>query len=165
MISCPKCGNSLPDWAQACQFCGTDTKKVARPAAPKGSSRSVPVGQPTWVWPAYYLIAAYFIISGFLSIGLAVLMNKEGLDVGDIVTLIVSGITAVIGIGLAAKVEIIRGITNIFCWLQILSGGFGFLTLLFAGAFLGPIAILYAGFKLFDVISGAFMIFLIGETD
>lgn len=173
MIQCPKCSSSLPDWAQTCQFCGTDTKAVARPKPAPGKARSAPVGQPAWVWPAYYIVSGYFVVSGLVEVVRALVMmnaktnNAEGAMVAQysVIGLVVGVITVIIGAGLLAKVEFIRGIVNFFCYLKILGGLCGIGGSLFAGLFVGPAALFALLMSVFDIATAVLMIFLIAETD
>ncbi len=174
MIQCPKCTNQLPDWSQSCQFCGSDLKGVPRPATPKNTNTHYkPVGQPAWVWPAYYICAAYFILSGLYAVVEALLIMRKTTDnaAGSIaasmawVGVIMGAVRTLIGAGLVARVDFIRGVVNIFCWLQILSSGLGVIGSLLAGLFVGPAALLYLLLNVFNICTAALMIFLIGETD
>lgn len=174
MIQCPKCANGLPDWAQTCQFCGADTKAVARPApAPGAPRRAVPAGQPKWVWPAYYACAIYFVISGGAEIiqNVVAMNNTKPNAMGETVSgysvfgIVISAIMVIVGLGLAAKIEFIRGITNIYCWLVIITSALGLLGSILGGLFLGPIALLWGLFELLNIATAVFMIFLLGETD
>lgn len=173
MIQCPKCTHALPDWAQTCQFCGSDTKAVARPAPTPAAVRQAPAGQPKWVWPAYYACSIYFIISGGAEIlqNVVAMNNTKPGPMGETVSgysifgIVISAIMVLVGLGLAARIEFIRGITNIYCWLVILSSALGLLGSLLGGMFLGPIALLWGLFELFNIGTAVFMIFLIGETD
>jgi hypothetical protein len=93
--------------------------------------------------------------------------NPAGEIIGtvSIVMMIIGGITALIGIGLIARVEVVRGIVNILCWIRIVGAGFGLFSSLLAGAFVGPAALVGAAFNLLDLITAGLMIYLIGETD
>ena len=129
---------------------------------------AAPVGQPKWVWPAYYSICAYFILTGLVGVimtAISISRAKDGVGIFDYVSLVVGAITALIGIGLVAKVDFVRGIVNIFCWIQIVSSVLGAASLLLAGLILGPFAILMAFWRLIDAVTAGLMIFLIGETD
>jgi hypothetical protein len=172
MIQCPKCSKQLPDWSQACQFCQADLKGVVRPKPdPKTSSaRATLSGPAPWIWPAYYCVAAYFVVSGLLSLIQAIyLMSKPtlfgGPNVVAIVGIIVSVVTIIIGLGLILKIEAARGVVNFFCWLSIaanilsLPGTIGMISLLPG---LGLVATIRS---VFDICTAALMIYLIGETD
>lgn len=173
MISCPKCKASLPDWATSCQFCQADTSKVSRPvevAKPKYKRELA-----SWIWPAYYIIAILWIVSGVGGI-------LEALNVGPFATtiklqdvkiepgvnllgLIFSGVSAIIGLGLLVKIEIIRGVVNVVCFLQIVNGLLGLWAGIMASAFLGPIGLFITIMNIVDIVTGALMIYILGETD
>lgn len=159
MIQCPKCKQGLPDWVQSCQFCGADTKSVARPQVVT-TKRAAPAGQPSWIWPAYYAICLYFIVSGVAEI----IQGVVGKEV-SVFSIIVGSVMAIIGAGLAFRAEFIRGIANIYCWFVILSSGFGLLSSIFLGLILGPAILLIVAQQILNIICAVGMIFLIGETD
>ena len=176
MITCPKCANSLPDWSQFCQFCQADLKGIERPKADTKANpyaKYANYGPAKWIWPAYYAVSAYFVLSGLLSVlnGVMMLHVKKDSGAGDIMqtvaigTMIIGSIVALIGIGLIAKVEIVRGIVNVLCWIRIVGSSFSLLSSLLAGGFIGPIALLWAFLNVVDIATSALMIYLIGETD
>ncbi|MEZ0325814.1 MAG: hypothetical protein ACAH95_07895 [Fimbriimonas sp.] len=174
MITCPKCANSLPDWAQVCQFCQSDLKSVVRPKIdPKSNNRAAAYGPAKWVWPAYYLISGYYVVAGLADIARGVIMMTRHTDnaIGEqfgffgYIGVIVGAIGMLIGIGLLAKVEFIRGIVNFFCWINILSGAFGLLSSVLAGGFFTGWGITGIVQNLLNIITSVLMIYLIGETD
>lgn len=81
------------------------------------------------------------------------------------VGIVFGAITALVAIGLMARIELVRGIVNILSFLRILSGALGLWGALMGSLFIGPLAILFAIFSAIDMASGLFMIYLIGETD
>ncbi|HWA84246.1 MAG TPA: hypothetical protein VG820_12455 [Fimbriimonadaceae bacterium] len=171
MISCPKCNATLPDWAQTCQFCQTDVKAVPRSKAVAPQKKGWTPAAP-WIWPCYYAMCAFFVLEGLGGIIQTLLgshhkiMGQEvGLDVMSYVSMAIDGFTILIGIGLALRVEIIRGIVNFFCGLRILFGiidlGFALLGSLLVGA----LGFVFVILNLVNIASAGFMIYLIGETD
>lgn len=126
MIQCPKCQATLPDWAQQCQFCQTDTSKLAK-AVPQSSTypRSNPnYGQtPKWLLPLYYFLSTLYVIEGavYLAMGVSLLMSSKGSAFGPLATIpiVVGGASLIIGVGLIAKVEAFRAIANFFSWITI----------------------------------------------
>lgn len=163
MIACPKCQRALPDWAAQCQFCGSDTKGVARPVPVKKERRAMSTDAPTWVWGMYYAICIYYIASGGFSIlsGIGAFNPKTA----SIVSVIVGGLNVIFGIGLAARIELIRGIANVFCFLNILGAVFGALGSFVLLPLMGGLAVISLIFNVVTFATSAFMIFLIGETD
>lgn len=123
-------------------------------------------GKPGWVYPAYYTICGYYILSGLVGI-LAIVLNKKSdlTDPFSILFIAVGALSVLIGIGLLAKVEIIRGIVNFFSFVKILGalrgilGSFGMI-LLSTG-----LGIAYLIFNVIDLAAAVMMIYLIGETD
>lgn len=174
MISCPKCNSSLPDWAQKCQFCGTDTTKVARPVVQKTKQRIAAFETPLWVNIAYYSIAGWFILSALISGATSIIAinsasNRNSIlgepNAFDYIGLVFCGIQVIIGLGLIFKIEIIRAIVNFFCAIQILLsilGGLAAFPMMIASPLIG---ILYLLLQIFNIATAGFMIYLIGETD
>jgi len=168
MINCPKCNASLPDWAQKCQFCGTDTTKVARPVVDRTKRKIAAFETPVWVNVAYYSIAGWFILSALISAAANVISinaAKSDSSGGDYIGLVFCVIQILIALGLILKINIVRGIVNFFCALQIIKGilfGLGAFPLMMISPVAGILWLLY---QLFDIATAAFMIYLIGETD
>jgi hypothetical protein len=173
MIQCPKCANQLPDWAQNCQFCQTDLKGVARPKPDVKTMRPMMSGPAPWVWPAYYLSAGWFILNGIITIASSIILMAKidnslfGAVLGPItyVMLVVGIAQVVIGLGLILKIEFIRGVANIWCWLQILAGARGLLGSLVFGGFFTSWGIVGIVRSVFDIGTAGLIIYLLGETD
>lgn len=161
MVECPKCRAQLPDWTQTCQFCGQDVRSVARP--PSNAKPKAMYEPPAWVNFAYYAIAVYWIVSGLFRIlsGLGV-FDREA---ASPLLIIVGAIGIVFGVGLIARVEIVRGIVNFVCGLNIIFGLFSLGGIILGSVFAGPIAILWVIYQLIDIAQSAFLIFLIAETE
>jgi hypothetical protein len=131
------------------------------------------MAQPTWIWPAYYIISGYFVVSGLFYLVRGLLMMNAGRAnvVGDrvnesgMIGLVVGVITVLIGAGLLARVEFVRGIVNVFCYLRILGGLCGIAGSLLAGLFAGPAMLIGLIVSVLDIATAAFMIYLLGETD
>src|SRR5687768_5677167 len=101
MISCPKCNATLPDGAGHCQFCGT-TFAAGAPPSRRGMSEDPDYGgsgSPKWVWPAYYIISVWWILSGIWGVIQGLLSKDPGSFFG-IISMGISGLTALVGIGL-----------------------------------------------------------------
>jgi hypothetical protein len=147
--------------------------KVARPVAATRKTYANLEPQQ-WVWYAYYGIAAYFILSS----GVGVLMDllslvktsKEASVIGDAssftyIALVFDIVGVLFGLGLLLRVEIIRAITNFFCYIKILMGLLAILGSFGMMLAFGLIGFLVFLLSMFNVASAAFMIYLIGETD
>lgn len=162
MVTCTKCSSSLPDWAQQCQFCGSDVRNAARvnnqPPARQFSSAAFVV--PKGVWIAYYCISAYFVLSGIGQIMIGALAKEP-----NVIAMIFGGIMVVLGLGLSARVELVRGIVNFVCGLNIIFGLLGLATTLMTLGFFGPIGFLFVIKGAIDILTNALMIYLIGETE
>ena len=162
MIQCPSCKNSLPDTFTRCQFCGADVTKVPRPVVTKVVKPSY---QPDkWVWVAYFGIAGYWLIGGAMDIFRGIQsLNSAGFF--SYIGIGFGALTAVVAIGLMARVELARGIVNVLCFLRIIFGAIGLWGALLGSLVVGPIALLFAIFSAFDILSGGLMIYLLGETE
>lgn len=173
MITCPKCKASLPDWAQSCQFCQADTSKLQRPVEVAKPKYKRPMA--AWIWPAYYVISGYWVISGAEGIVQALNLGPfatsiviEGVKIEpgiSVVGLVFGALSALVGLGLLFKLEFIRGVVNVLCFLQILNGLLGLWAGVLSSALFGPIGLLVTIMSIFDIITGALMVYVIGETD
>lgn len=176
MINCPKCNQSLPDWSQSCQFCGTDVKTVARPAPVQKKVSQVFI-TPQWVWVAYYAIALWWILGGAYDVmdamylfGKPLALLKLEREVGvvsgpNIVGIVAGAVTCLFGIGLALKIELIRGIVNFFAGLKLLFALLGLAGSLLGMSFSGALGLVFVIMNIIDIVTSGALIFLIGETD
>jgi hypothetical protein len=130
-------------------------------------------GPAPWVWPTYYLSAGWFIFNGAVTVAESIiLMSKLDKSLfGSMFTpftyvMLVVGIAQVaIGLGLILKIEFIRGVANIWCWLQILAGARGLLASAVLGGFFTGWGIIGIVRSLFDICTAGLIIYLLGETD
>ncbi len=181
MITCTGCHNTLPDWAQKCQFCGADVTKVARPVV-VGNKPKAAAPSATWIMPVYYALCAYWIISGIghaaetyhvaiTPVKVEFLGMKETMEApgfasfSAILGFLISGFRIIVGTGLAARLEFARGIANFLAGLSILFGILGLAGSLLSSMFTGPWGILLALLNTVDIVVGAMTIYLIGETE
>jgi hypothetical protein len=126
-------------------------RSAARPAP------DTAVGAPGWAKPVYNLIAGYWVLSGACGVlSATVLAGKDG---PNSLAAAFALLPVVVGIGLLARVEFIRGIVNFLCALQIAGGLLGAFMSFLAGSPLGLVM------SIVQVFTAGFMIFLIGETD
>lgn len=167
MITCPKCNQSLPDWATNCQFCGTSLANVPRPKAEKEHRTQLGV-IPGWVWGLYYGVCVYWILDGTFDVLNAfhvIKIGSEQVQDIDVISLIGGSISIICGLGLVLRLEVVRGIVNFFCFLNILSGllgGWAGLMLMAVNGLFGSIILIV---NLLQVITSGLMVWLIGETD
>ncbi len=172
MIQCPKCNNSLPDWVQTCQFCKSDISKVPRPKVAATAKRPL-MQTAAWIWPTYYIISGYFVLSGIWTIVQTVIAantHKSGVEVTgmgpiQVIIIIIGAITSLIGLGLLFKVELARGIVNVLCWIRIAVGVLSLPAAIGLAVVFGPLGIVMLISSIIDVLSSGLMIYLIGETD
>lgn len=176
-IKCPGCGNSLPANAARCQFCGADTSKVQRPAPPPGKPKIKAFETPKWVWFAYYAVAVWWILGGTLDVldGFYVFGKPEEIAEAErllgqalgpsYVTIVAGAITALFGVGLVVRVEIIRGIVNFVAGIKLIFTLLGLVATVIGSGFFGLYSIPFIIFGVLDVLSCALLIWLIGETD
>ena len=164
MIKCSKCQATLPDGAGYCQFCGNTFAPQPTRRRDNDEPAYVASGTPKWVWPAYTIISVWWIISGVWGVAQG-LMSKNPASFWVIVSMVISAVTALVGIGLLLRVELARGIVNVLCFLQIIDGGFGLLgsfMLSFVFGLLGAIAMIVSALR---IAMGILMMFVIGETE
>ena len=169
MITCPQCQQQLPDWAKVCQFCHTDVSKIARPVAIAKPKPKSSLDAPNWVWPSYYAIAGWYIISGLLliwqGVSGATATGASALAAGLMLFVsITGGISITLGIGLILKNPVLRKVCVWFNWLTILVSFRGLVSGIFLSTLIG-IGWLWALSNLISMIAAAFMIYLLAETD
>lgn len=181
MITCSGCHQTLPDWAQKCQFCGADVTKVARPVAVTAKSRPL-TPTASWIWPVYYSLCAYWVISGMghaadtyhtaiTPVKMEFMGIKETMEApgfGSFAAILGFGVSIfriVVGIGLAARLEFARGIANFLAGLSILFGVLGLAGSLIGTMFAGPWGLVLALMNTLDIVVGGMTIYLIGETE
>lgn len=171
MINCPNCKNTLPAWAQVCQFCGANVTAVPRPMStePQLQTGTVLGGPNKWIWIAYFGIAIWFLIGGAIDVvRLIMLATKADSETARTITYVFCvfpGVRALIGLGLLTRVELVRGIVNFVCGLSLLFGLLGLVFNLFTMLATGIWGLIWMVFQLVDLGTNAGMIFLIGETD
>ena len=126
-----------------------------------------------WIWPTYYIISGYFVLSGLWSIGetlYAASAHRSGAEAAGMgpvqgVMIIVGVLTALIGLGLLFKVELARGIVNVFCWIRIALGVLSLPAVIGMVVVFGPLGVIMLISSVVDIVTSALMIYLIGETD
>ena len=156
MLKCSQCNSTLPDFATMCQFCGnTWSPSNSGPAGTKANITQA-MNSLAWVRPAYYGIAAYWVVSGIIEC-----LTAKGSTVG----IVLGAINILVGLGLILKVEVIRSVVNAICFVNIL---FGVLALV--GAFFSPfvgglIGVVIVIMNFVNLGTSGLMIFLIGETE
>ncbi len=172
-MTCPTCQKQVISGVPTCQFCGSDLRGKA-PVQPKrsifiDSDSYEPIhtgGKPGWVYPAYYAVCGYYILSSLIGILLVVLNKKNDMsDMFNIIAVAIYGLGIIVGIGLLAKIEIIRGLVNYLSFFKILGdlrGIFVSFGIMMLSTGLG-LALLI--FNVLDLCAAVFMIYLIGETD
>ncbi len=118
----------------------------------------------SWIWPAYYVLSIYWIISGIE--GILRSLNEAPFGPGaEPLALVMGAFSALVGLGLLVRLEFLRGVGNLVCFLQILGGVLGLWTGVLSIAVLGPMGLIVTIMAILDVLTGGFMIYLIGETD
>ncbi len=124
-----------------------------------------------WIWPAYYALAAYWMINGMLAIGQGVypLMHPSKVDLGAFALFSYLGIaiglfTFLVGLGLVLHLEVARGVANFLAGLKIIFGLFGLAGAVLGTLFAGVLGLVMVILQVIDIAAAAFAIFLIGET-
>lgn len=99
-INCPRCGQTLPGWAEACQFCGTTiTRGFVRPVDMHQYRRR---DLPTWREASYIVVSILIIAQGIFQLLLAfnVIQNPAyALGGGTFMGLLGSG-QCILGVGM-----------------------------------------------------------------
>lgn len=165
MKKCPGCNATLPDMATGCQFCGASFAPpvpAGRGAGRLGGIVDYTGGRPSWVLPAYYGIAAWWVLSGLREVVSSTVVAHG--EIG-ILTLLIGGATALVGLGLLLRVEAVRGIVNVLCFIQILDGAMSLVIGVFMTGILGVWGAIGMIFSALQIALACLMIFLIGETD
>jgi hypothetical protein len=172
-MMCPTCQKQVITGVPTCQFCGSDLRGMG-PAQAKRSVFFDPDshdvihtgGKPGWVYPAYYSVCGYYILSAIVEILLIVLDKKA--DMSDFLTIamiVIHGLSLIVGIGLLAKIEIVRGLVNYLSFGKILGDLRGILFSFGVIMLSTGLGILMLIFNVLDLCAAVFMIYLIGETD
>lgn len=166
MIQCPNCKNTLPDWAQKCQFCQTDVSKLPRAAgASKVSASGGSLSStPKWIWPLYYALSIWWIIGGAISVAQAFVGNKGEMGVEDGFGIAFGAIRILVGLGLAFQVEIIRGFVNVISFISLIFSVLGLLSSLASILVFGPLGLLFVVSSILDILVAGTTIWIIGET-
>jgi hypothetical protein len=172
MIQCPNphCGQTVPDFMDECQFCGADLIAVDRPNRKDGETGTGL--SHSHIKLIYNMLGLIWIGSaiwdGIQMMVIAPAVAGESLEFGvfEQVIVVMLSLKILFAIGFLAKIEIIRGIVNFFCGLQLVFGLIGLvmsIPLLFFGSFLSTIEMLLSA--VIDLGTAAGIIWIIGETD
>lgn len=153
---CPGCEMILKDTTEICPSCGTNVMHLAR-STKEVIGFSYSGKAPPFAWPLYYVISAYWVLSGIASIALPMLTGFGGGSCFGIVQ-------ALLGIGLLLKVNRIRRWVNWICFaglaFGLLSIGFSLLALIVDG----KLGFEVFAFGLMTVATNGLMIWVIGLT-
>lgn len=164
MNRCPRCQQVLPDWQDKCQFCGAQV--LPAPGTGWGGQAGTQGSKPApWVWFAYYAVCGYFVISGLVGLWNYYFAQPGNRDPGSTISLGVGIITALGGLGLALRIEVVRGIANVLGFIKMIMGGLRILDMVMCGWLFGPSALIHIFWGALDIATGGLIIFLIGETD
>lgn len=120
MITCPRCGNTLPPSAMRCQFCGNDVSKAARPVQPNPYDRSVWANPPlSWQHIVGNVFGVLWILYGALILIAAILVTRAAETESfarDTLIPVVPGIGFCIGIFACVYILIGIGILSKWSW-------------------------------------------------
>ncbi len=158
MMQCPQCQATLPDGAVSCQFCSASWAAPTRPGRMPLTQPDPATGSPAWVLPLYNLIAVWWIIDGLRNLVWTLVFRHELWGLFGL-------IDVVMGVGLLLRIEVVRCLVNLFCFVQILFGLLGIITGLLMSGFLGFIGVLMILMNALDIAAAGLMIYLIGETE
>ncbi len=161
MIQCTKCGAKLPDWTPVCQFCQTDLSHVPRPKPDDPKARIKYYEPQPWVNVVYNLIAVYWVLNGIYR----VLVGSGVLGEQSFALVIIGVFGALFGVGMLARVELVRGIVNFVCGINIIFGVTCLGLSVITSPLVGPLALVGIVVQILDILQSAFLIYLIAETD
>ncbi|MBS1713516.1 MAG: hypothetical protein JST30_04190 [Armatimonadetes bacterium] len=169
MIQCPNCKNTLPDFAQKCQFCQADVTKVPRA---KGSAKPGDVAGQSgryvshkFVWGLYYTISVWWIVGGAIGVAEPFLTAKgQELSVFSYAGIAISAFSVLVGIGLLLQAELVRGIVNVLSFLKLVGGLGGLIGSLLGIVFAGPLGLLLVLYNIINIVVAGATIWVIGET-
>jgi hypothetical protein len=136
---------------------------VPRPVQQTPQKRNYKVGPAPWIIPTYYGIAIYWVVGGSWTC-----FSSSGVIHGlghSVLGMVIGAVTAMFGLGLIAKLELIRGIVNVFSFLSILTGLLNLYSSLIFLSILPLIGIIGVVFAIIQICTAGLMIYLIGETD
>lgn len=122
-------------------------------------------GRPKWVVPAYYATCGWFILSGVIALVTTMTAKKVDLEFMRTVAIIFSSVRILLGLGLIAKIEFVRGIVNFVCGISLIFGILGLLSSFGSIMIFGLLGVLVLIQNVIDIATNAAMIYLIGETD
>jgi hypothetical protein len=170
-MKCPRCQNSVISGIATCQFCGEDlrglapTQKRSMFVDPDSHEVVHTGGRPKWVYPAYYAVSGWFLVSGLIDI-IQVLTNPK-IEEGflKIILIVVPAVRCLLGLGLIAKIEFVRGIVNFVCGISLIFSIIGLLSSFASILALGGMGVLVVVMNVVNICTYALMIYLIGETD
>ena len=169
MIQCPNCKNTLPDWAQSCQFCQADVTKVprlqgaAKPGAVAGGSGHYVSHK--FVWGLYYTIAVWWVVGGAIEVVEPFVTSQGGaLSIFSYAGIAFGAFSVLVGLGLLLQSEMVRGMVNVLSFLKLVRGLGGLVGSLFGIVFAGPLGLILVLFNLINIVVAGATIWVIGET-
>ena len=118
MISCPKCGATLPQAVAECQFCGKDVTRVYRPVDRSRHATAINESSAL-VWFGYTVIAVMWVLDGayqFAS-GIGLLSTElSGMSVA------IGAFMTVAGVGFLTRNEVFRSHYLPLCFIALCAG-------------------------------------------
>ncbi len=118
----------------------------------------------------YVVMSSAWLVLGIISITLVVFVSpsahkQSGPEVFGFISGAIAAFQVLLGIGLVARVDLVRGIVNVICWISIVIGLLGLLGDFTVMLFFGPVGFLLVLFDIIRVAINASMVWLVGETD
>lgn len=118
-INCPRCQQTIPAWADRCQFCGgTITKGYARPIDAYQYKIN---NRPSWKEVAYIIVAIIIALQGVYNLLLAadVIPNAFYKLGGSAFVGIIGLIHLALGVGMLTHQSWAQFIVKLGCWLSL----------------------------------------------
>jgi hypothetical protein len=178
IIQCPKCGQSIPNTNQVCQFCQTPIPINLRGAVQKqnlyhveGEPQAGSGFPPETVWNVYAKLTVAWITFALLDLVLTIIvelaMTKGEIEFtpGLAIGILISVIKIILGFGLLQKWDAVRQFVSLISIIGLIRG---LVTLAFSTMsiiVLGVFGLLFTIVTLFSLAINAAMIWAISETD
>jgi len=132
-IQCPRCHQTLPGWADQCQFCGSSiTRGFVRPV---GADDNRIDDRPTWKEVSYIAVSALLVLRGvwMLLLGFNVIPNAAYAFGGGTFYGLIGSVMCALGLGMLFHQLWAQFVMKWLCILGLIVDGFGLLrALMFA---------------------------------
>ncbi len=169
MIQCPQCKNTLPDFVQACQFCGADVSKLAKASGGSGEPKTGSGVDRKWVLIAYYVVGSLWLLDA----GFGIVSSIRGLTSGEgdsikifaIAGILVSAVHLFAAIGWLARIRLVRTIIRWILGLNLIFSLLDLIPAVISILAIGVFGLLSTLLVMLQIAVYAGMFWLMGETE